>query len=346
MNCKQVNFPLVSVIMPTYNHAQFIGNAIESVLSQSYKNIEVIVVDNYSEDNTLKEIRSFQDNRINYYRFRNNGIIAASRNYGIRKSKGDVIAFLDSDDIWYKDKLKKQLKYLLIDGITCVATNYILIGNRAQCRNNIKFAHGELYKDYTYDDLVVRNVIVNSSVIISKDIILELGGLDENPVFIAIEDWDLWLRASKKGKVRVLSEKLVKYRRHVNNYRDKRDVHLRSFNILEKHQSLGYLNDALMKAAFGSRYLLLGKASLDVNDWQGVKYYKRALIRVKGLKNKLRAIIGIIIFYVPKDKRSKVINMLHSISLIMERKMYYKWSFRKVNRIDDYNNYVNDRIDT
>ena len=107
--------PLVSVVMPTYNHAQFIKEAIESVLSQSYRNMELIVIDNYSQDNTRQIVESFGDPRIKYHQFANNGIIAASRNYGITQAQGEYVAFIDSDDVWFGDKLKLQMEALCED---------------------------------------------------------------------------------------------------------------------------------------------------------------------------------------------------------------------------------------
>ncbi len=319
------NPPFISVVIPTYNHAQFIRKAIASVLNQTYGNLEVIVVDNYSEDNTKEEVQSFQNDCIHYYRFCNNGIIAASRNFGVRKSKGDIIAFLDSDDEWNRDKLEKQVKHLFVDSVCCVASNYTPIGNVLLWRSSLKFRDDELYKDYSYYSIILQNPVVNSSVIMRKETFVKLGGLDENPAFIAIEDWDLWLRASKAGKVRVITEKLVKYRIHESNTRDKRDVHLRSLKIFEKHQSLGYLDDKLMKAALGNRFLLIGKASLDANDRQGIKYYRKALIYSKGLHNKIRAVVGIFIFLSPLNLRKKIVILLYRISLVIQKKIFYKW---------------------
>ncbi|MBA7530747.1 UDP-Glc:alpha-D-GlcNAc-diphosphoundecaprenol beta-1,3-glucosyltransferase WfgD [subsurface metagenome] len=105
INTKQ---PLISVVMPTYNHGRFIGDAINSVLNQTYRNLELIIIDNFSEDNTEKIVTSYKDDRIKYLKFKNNGVIASSRNYGIKHSRGEYIAFLDSDDVWLPEKLEKQ----------------------------------------------------------------------------------------------------------------------------------------------------------------------------------------------------------------------------------------------
>ena len=317
--------PLISVIIPTYNHGQFIGKAIKSVLYQSHNNLEVIVVDNYSKDNTKEEIQSFQDDRIHYYRFRNNGIIAASRNYGVSKSVGEVIAFLDSDDEWIRAKLKKQVKHLFLDGVSCVGSNFTPIGDVGLWRNHLKFRDGMLYQDYSYKDIMLQNPVVNSSAIMFKDSFIKLNGLDQNPDFIALEDWDLWLRVSKNGRIRILSEALVNYRIHEDNRRDKRDVHLRSSKIFEKHQTLGYLDNKLIKTAYGNRFLLLGKACLDVNDWHGIKYYTKALKYSKGFRNKIRAVSGVILFLFPRNLRRQIIKALQRISYIIQKYIYYKW---------------------
>ena len=102
--------PLVSVIIPTFNHANLLGKALESVINQTYGNWEAIVVDNQSTDETNQVIGKFKNSRIQYLKISNGGIIAKSRNLGINVAKGEWIAFLDSDDWWTKDKLEICLK--------------------------------------------------------------------------------------------------------------------------------------------------------------------------------------------------------------------------------------------
>ena len=98
--------PLVSVVIPSYNHARYLGRALQSILDQTYTNWEAIVIDNHSTDKTDEVMTSFTDPRITYLKIHNKGIIAASRNVGIRAAKGEWIAFLDSDDWWTADKLQ------------------------------------------------------------------------------------------------------------------------------------------------------------------------------------------------------------------------------------------------
>jgi glycosyltransferase involved in cell wall biosynthesis len=103
--------PLVSVVIPSYNHANFIGKAVQSVLDQTYNKYEIIVIDNHSNDGTHEIVASFEKKAIiRMLDINNNGIIAASRNMGISAAQGEWVAFLDSDDSWMPDKLEKTMK--------------------------------------------------------------------------------------------------------------------------------------------------------------------------------------------------------------------------------------------
>ena len=103
--------PFFSIVIPTFNQSNFLKESLNSVFNQDFKNFEVIVVDNFSKDKTQQVIKSYKE-KIIYRRIRNNGVIAKSRNIGIKKSRGKWIAFLDSDDYWSKSKLSKVFNYL------------------------------------------------------------------------------------------------------------------------------------------------------------------------------------------------------------------------------------------
>ena len=102
----------ISIIIPTYNRKNELIRAINSVLKQTYIFWELLIVDNHSSDGTLNYINSIDDHRIRFLSINNNGVIASSRNLGIRQSTGEYIAFLDSDDWWKDDKLEKSIAYL------------------------------------------------------------------------------------------------------------------------------------------------------------------------------------------------------------------------------------------
>ena len=103
---KNKTYPLVSVVIPSFNHGKFIHKAIESVINQTYRNWEAFIIDNNSTDETNNILNYYKDIRIKKLKIENDGVIAKSRNLGIKAAKGDWIAFLDTDDWWTEDKLE------------------------------------------------------------------------------------------------------------------------------------------------------------------------------------------------------------------------------------------------
>lgn len=296
MSMKELS-PLVSVIMPTYNHGKYIGQAIQSVLDQIYQNIELIVIDNYSIDNTEEVVSAFSEARIKYYKFHNNGVIAASRNYGVQKANGEVLAFLDSDDLWLTHKLEKQLPHLADKKIIAVSSNFIPLDNNRHYFDYVSKMIKKTYRDFSYDELILMNPVITSSLIISKKHFMEVKGFDESHDFCFIEDWELWLRLCKEiGVIRVLQSHLIKYRIVESNDRDYRKVAMNCLKIIEKHRQLGYLSGKLLNYAQGNCFVNIGRACLDMNDYNGIKYYLRSLIYSKGVISKKRALWGLFLF--------------------------------------------------
>lgn len=115
---------LVSVIMPSYNTAEYISDSIKSVQNQSYENWELLIVDDCSIDETEKIVSSFNDSRIRFFKNEKNSGAAVSRNRALREAKGKWIAFLDSDDLWFPEKLEKQIKFMNDNGFHFSYTNY------------------------------------------------------------------------------------------------------------------------------------------------------------------------------------------------------------------------------
>ena len=103
---ERITAPLVSIVIPTYNHAPLLHRAIESIRAQTFTHWKAIIVNNFSTDDTVSVVESFSDNRIQLIDFANNGVIAASRNKGIELADGTYVAFLDSDDTWFPEKLE------------------------------------------------------------------------------------------------------------------------------------------------------------------------------------------------------------------------------------------------
>jgi glycosyltransferase involved in cell wall biosynthesis len=217
MKSPGIKRPLVSVIMPTYNHAQFIGDAIKSVFDQTYENLELIIIDNYSEDNTEEIIASFSDSRIRYKKFRNNGSIAASRNVGICESRGKYIAFLDSDDMWKPTKIERQIELLENDdNIFLVCSRFIIIKNGKVSR--ILPKRKKLRAGNVFVPLFLSNNFIGTSSVLLRNNLKENNYLFDTDLGLkAIEDFALWLKIAKNKHIAYIDEPLVVYREHVSN---------------------------------------------------------------------------------------------------------------------------------
>jgi glycosyltransferase involved in cell wall biosynthesis len=190
-----IQLPLISIVIPSYNHGHLIGKALESILSQTYSNWEVIIVDNHSSDNTESIVSSFGENRFRYYKIKNNGVIATSRNLGIKKSQGEWIAFLDSDDWWKPEKLERVMKCaikkdgeLVFHNLKIIKSNYSLFKKSIGSYDSSQSALDNL--------LLGGNSIPNSSVLIKKTILQAVNLISEDQSKISWEDYDCWLKIS------------------------------------------------------------------------------------------------------------------------------------------------------
>lgn len=204
--------PLISIIVPTYNQAEFLRVCINSVLAQSYDKWEMLIVNNYSTDHTREVINLFQDERIKSFDFKNNGVIARSRNFAIDKASGDWLAFLDSDDIWYKNKLDHSLKVALSHNAqaVCHSENWTYESGKIE-----KKIYGKGF-EYDFNDLLYNgNKISTSAVLVKRDSVLAVEGFSENDLTVTAEDYHLWLKLSRSGvKFYFLEEVLGEYRIH------------------------------------------------------------------------------------------------------------------------------------
>lgn len=184
---------LVSIIMPTYNSGHFIGKTIDSVLSQTYQNWEVIIVDDCSTDNTSKIVSSYttKDNRIKYHRLDRNSGAAVARNKAVELSKGKYIAFIDSDDIWFPEKLSKQINFMEKNNYTFTSTSYTKIDEEGNFLNRIITAK---FKS-DYDGILKRNP-GNSTIVYNAEAL----GKFMIPNIKKRNDYVMWLQVIKKAK--------------------------------------------------------------------------------------------------------------------------------------------------
>ena len=202
---------LVSVVIPTYNRAEDLQRALQSVVNQTYSNWEAIVVDNNSIDSTDEVVMGFNDRRIKLLKIDNGGVIAASRNLGIRNSKADYVAFLDSDDWWSPNKLQRCME-IFSKGADVVYHNLYL----AQSKDQLSFPKRTAAANAVgsvITSLLSRGLsIPNSSAMIRVNILRSVGFLSEDKRLVSVEDLDLWLRISKlTNNFRCISECLGYY---------------------------------------------------------------------------------------------------------------------------------------
>lgn len=188
--------PTFSIILPCWNSINFIERCINSIKKQTFKNYEVIIIDNSSSDGTLEKINEIKDERFKVFKIDNKGILAKSRNLGIKESIAEWIAFLDSDDWWTDNKLEVCFTYLS-SRVDLIYHDLEIKSNKSRLFKRKKNKSRHLKKPVLIDLLVGGNALSNSSVIVRKSILKKIGGIDENINLPAAEDYNAWLRVAK-----------------------------------------------------------------------------------------------------------------------------------------------------
>ncbi len=223
--------PLVSVIINCYNGEKYLREAIDSVLSQTYTNWEVIFWDNQSTDSSATIVKSYSDKRIKYFYAPEHTVLYAARNHALSKAKGDYISFLDCDDWWDKSKLKLQI--ILFDNAN-VGLVYSNARLHYQGKGKNKIIFKSLPEGYIYGELLKRYCVVLSTIVVSKEAINLLEKKFDNR-FQIIGDLDLILRLSTITVTKCVNEAVVNYRWHGNNLSIKQiDKKIYEVNILIK----------------------------------------------------------------------------------------------------------------
>ena len=208
---------LVSVIIPAYNHEKYIGDAINSVLNQTYKNIELIVEDDCSTDNTVKEIKKIKDKRLKTIFSKKNKGTVRTINHLLSMCNGDYIAILGSDDIWYPEKIEKQLKHFKkgIGAVFSIAD--IIDENGNKYTEDENFTDEIFIKDNMSKGKRLRlfydkgNHLCHPSSIITREVLEQIGLY--NPVYRQLHDFDYWTRLLTQFNMFIVQEKLLAYRR-------------------------------------------------------------------------------------------------------------------------------------
>jgi glycosyltransferase involved in cell wall biosynthesis len=208
------NMTVVSVVIPTYNREEVVDRAIDSALNQTQQNIEIIVVDDASTDNTREVVTSYDDSRLVYIRHEKNKGGSAARNTGIKRANGKYIAFLDSDDEWDKDKLKIQINCLknrnekwgaIYCGFRTKRNNPLTTFVDSQFHGNTgQEGNSEIIKDLL---LLQFSNGGASTLVVRRDLVEKIDGFDES--FSRHQDWEFLIRLLRSTKLAYVDEKLV-----------------------------------------------------------------------------------------------------------------------------------------
>jgi glycosyltransferase involved in cell wall biosynthesis len=275
---------LVSVVIPTYNRDTLITDALDSVFAQTYRPIELIVVDDGSTDNSVEVIRKwivahpdsdlFQTQLICQKNMGGN----PARNHGIRESTGNYIAFLDSDDVWFDDKLQKQIKYFddpQVGGVYCGIQRADI--DSGQVKSKRKYPVG-----WILDQMIVRDVTApTSTYVLRKEVFEHVGSFDVG--LQARQDWDMWIRLASAYKIQAVPEPLIQYRDHAGA-RTASDPtrEIQAYQKIRKKYTvlLNRQNERVRKEAQASFYKRMGRVHFHhkISAAKAVRFYTLSLL--------------------------------------------------------------------
>lgn len=209
---KENNLPLVSIVVPCYNHEKYVTETIESIVNQTYKNIELIVIDDGSKDDSVKIIEQLA-NKYNFtFIHRPNKGLSATLNEGIRASNGKYFCGCASDDIYMLDKVEKQVNYMEKhpEYAMCYGNIIKFDSIKEEKIKALTASSGDMFDNL----LCAKTVIPAVTYMIKTDVLKHLGGYDET---LWVEDLDMWLRISHQYKIAYMDDYLAYYRRHETN---------------------------------------------------------------------------------------------------------------------------------
>jgi len=285
--------PLVSIIVNCFNGEKYLSQTLRSILRQTYENWEVIFWDNQSFDNSKKKFYEFNDKRFHYYLSERHTTLYEARNNAIKKSNGEIIAFLDTDDWWNEEKLEKQVSFFQDNKIGLVYSNFYLF-----FENNKKkkvYSKKILQTGYFTKDLFKNYKIGISTILLRKIAFDSVSGFDNQ--YNIIGDFDLVVKLSLSWKFNCLQEPLTYYRIHDNNFSFlNSSVEIDELKKWISNEKI-YLNQNLKPHLkhIGQRIIFL-ETIKDINDGKLIKAIKSAFLFPICL-NKIRLILYI---FLPK----------------------------------------------
>jgi glycosyltransferase involved in cell wall biosynthesis len=289
--------PKISIIIPTYNSEHFIDRTIKSVINQTYKDWELIIVDDLSKDNTRIKLEKWQnkDSRIHsIFSDKNSGGPALPKNVGIENAKGKYVAFLDHDDEWLPEKLEKQYNLFEQSKNKSLGLVYCFI-NIIDNNKNTVINYKKNYKGNTIKEIINSNFIVTSSCVMTRlDILKQIGLFDTR--FKIPDDWDMWIRIVEAGyEFDFVPEYLINYMVHGRNSSlESKNNDIKNDFLLMYNKHEKYFNQYSFKVT-GDYYYKTGKNNV------ARKWYLKYILSNKGdIENKFKGFAFIILTFLPK----------------------------------------------
>ena len=233
---KTCSNPLVSVIVTTYNREEKLKEALISILEQTYTNIEILVVDNFSNYNIKGLIKDFNDTRIILIQNANNGNYVINRNLGIKKSHGDYVAFCDDDDYWLSHKLTEQIRLFTMASddveLGLVYSKCFMLGSKGIYRVGPR---APLYNGNVFYQMLLIPSVPILTAVVKKQVFKKIGLFNEDKAILCQEDNDFWTRLSKYYSVKSIAEPTAVYREHDENLSNSNKITLKARLYLHKH---------------------------------------------------------------------------------------------------------------
>ncbi|GDY24770.1 hypothetical protein AHAT_06600 [Agarivorans sp. Toyoura001] len=230
--------PLVSVIVPVYNGATYLNKTVDAILSQSYENLELVLINDGSIDESKELINLMADSdpRVIALHCANGGV-AAARNVGIKNSSGELIAFCDQDDLWLTEKLEKQVPLFAEPQIGLVYCGSFAHYTDLNKTVNPDFSRNK--KGWVFDSLVQENMLTCCTAVVRREALSKIGGFDPDRALMGVDDWHLWLKVALVAKFEFVAEPLAIHVFHGDNYslNDKK-MHAAELVCLDKIEAL------------------------------------------------------------------------------------------------------------
>jgi glycosyltransferase involved in cell wall biosynthesis len=279
----------ISIVTITYNRAHLIGETIQSVLDQTYSDFEYIIIDDGSTDTTEYVVRSFNDDRIKYYKYEKNDKRSFLRNEGIRKAKGELISILDSDDLWTKDKLETiHFIFNTNPEINFVIHNLAFIPEGLGIKDPFADFKADFYKNIL-DDLFSNKILPYSIFTVKKSTLDQIGLLDEEMVD---GQHDLYLRVASQFKIYYCSKKMALIRKHEQNIsRNVNMTHygdyIKSLNKLRNQEAISNKKYLDLKNAIYTKIAYIYRKQERYNDAKEnyIKAFQTKFLGYNGLKS-------------------------------------------------------------